>query len=401
MITKFSTLYTGHIELEAQGFDGPPVNTRHYSNDHLRRAFDTAAAIAAACDRLGFHTLWLAEHHFQREGYECIPNILMLAVHLARQTMRVRFGCGFNIVPIWHPLRLAEDYAVADILTEGRVRFGVGRGYHAREVETFGAPLSDQESNRELFEEQVDIILKALHQPAFKHAGKHYTIPPRIPYRGYELADVTLVPRPAHLPVECWQPIVSGNARGLAFMASRGIKGFIGGGAALTASKGSLVSAWREELARHGRDTVLGGDLILGLNVFVCDSEREATAILSPSLEEHQKLFGPLGFLGPLTSEQLANLANPATARRVGLPTVRDLMRSGGWIVGPPDRIVARLREIEEMYPGLDEIMVGHPVGLPRATIEQQLAAFAGEVMPAMASRRQPAVPLPAQPHPA
>ena len=117
--------------------------------------------IAKKMDALGFDTLWLAEHHFQHEGYECIPNILMLAVHLAHVTKRLRIGCGFNIAPMWHPLRLAEDYAAADILTKGRTVFGVGRGYHTREVETFGAPMLDADANRELFEEQVEIIFKA------------------------------------------------------------------------------------------------------------------------------------------------------------------------------------------------------------------------------------------------
>ena len=67
----------------------------------------------------------------------------MLSTHLAAKTKHLKFGCGFNIVPMWHPLRLAEDYAMADILTGGRMIFGVGRGYHSREVETFGAPVID------------------------------------------------------------------------------------------------------------------------------------------------------------------------------------------------------------------------------------------------------------------
>jgi alkanesulfonate monooxygenase SsuD/methylene tetrahydromethanopterin reductase-like flavin-dependent oxidoreductase (luciferase family) len=72
----------------------------------------------------------------------------MMATHLCGVTKNLRIGCGFNIVPMWHPLRLAEDYAMADILTGGRVIFGVGRGYHTREVETFGSPLLDQNANR-------------------------------------------------------------------------------------------------------------------------------------------------------------------------------------------------------------------------------------------------------------
>src|SRR5207302_4083737 len=107
-------------------------------------------------DRTVYDTIWMAEHHFQHEGYECIPNILMLALHLAHLTERLKFGCGFNIAPMWHPLRLAEDFATADLLTEGRVIFGVGRGYHTREVETFGAPMRDPDANRELFEEQIE-----------------------------------------------------------------------------------------------------------------------------------------------------------------------------------------------------------------------------------------------------
>jgi hypothetical protein len=87
--------------------------------------------------------------------------------------------------------RLAEDYATAEILTGGRVIFGVGRSYHTREVETFGAPMLDAEANRELFEEQVEIIFKAFNEESFAHHGKHYTLPPAVPYRGYELRELT------------------------------------------------------------------------------------------------------------------------------------------------------------------------------------------------------------------
>ena len=65
----------------------------------------------------------MAEHHFQREGYECIPNLLIMSQYLAQHTKRIKFGCGFNILPMWHPIRLAEDFAMVDILTEGRVVF--------------------------------------------------------------------------------------------------------------------------------------------------------------------------------------------------------------------------------------------------------------------------------------
>src|SRR5580693_7301315 len=218
MINKFMTVYAGHIDIPDHGQDATPANDRRYSNDQIASVFDKTEAIATMMDECGYDTLWLAEHHFQHEGYECLPNILMCAVHLAHVTKTLRIGCGFNITPMWHPLRLAEDYATADILTKGRTVFGVGRGYHSREVETFGAPIIDQDANRELFEEQVEILFKAFDNESFSHQGKHYTLPPEVPYRGYQLKELSLVPRPVNRPVECWQPVVSASPRGLALM---------------------------------------------------------------------------------------------------------------------------------------------------------------------------------------
>ena len=149
MITKFTTVYAGHVDLPDRGQDATPANERRYSNEHLASVFEKTEAIAKTMDRLGYETLWLAEHHFQHEGYECLPNILMVAVHLAHITKQLKIGCGFNIAPMWHPLRLAEDFATADILTGGRTVFGVGRGYHTREVESLGGPMLDQNANRE------------------------------------------------------------------------------------------------------------------------------------------------------------------------------------------------------------------------------------------------------------
>ena len=220
MITRFMTVYPGHIDMPDLGQDATPANERNYSNEQFVSVFDKLEAIAKQMDRFGWDTLWLAEHHFQREGYEVLPNLLILAVHLAHVTKRLKVGCGFNITPMWHPLRLAEDYAVADILTRGRTVFGVGRGYHTREVETLGGPLLDQNANREIFEEQVEILFKAFNSESFSHRGKHYTLPPSVPYRGYQLKELTLVPRPVNRPVECWQPIVSATPRAMDFRPS-------------------------------------------------------------------------------------------------------------------------------------------------------------------------------------
>jgi alkanesulfonate monooxygenase SsuD/methylene tetrahydromethanopterin reductase-like flavin-dependent oxidoreductase (luciferase family) len=149
MITKFDSLFAGHIDMENAGYAGTAVNDRRFPNEHLATVFDKAEAMAKLMDRLGYNAFWMAEHHFQYEGYECIPNVLMAALHLAHLTRNIKIGCGFNITPMWHPLRLAEDYATADILTGGRVIFGVGRGYHTREVETsISRPIASSSKSR-------------------------------------------------------------------------------------------------------------------------------------------------------------------------------------------------------------------------------------------------------------
>ena len=213
MIKRFHALYVGQIELDNIGLDGTPANDRRYSNERLSEVFETSRRVAQVMDELGYYCFWAAEHHFQHEGYECIPNLIQWGLWLATQTKRLKFGCGFNILPMWHPVRLAEDYAMADIVTDGRVVMGVGRGYHTREVESLGGPLLDTEANREIFEEGLQLLLKCFNEERFHHKGKYFEVPPPVPYRGYELKDVTMVPRPKHLPVEIFMPIASAAAR--------------------------------------------------------------------------------------------------------------------------------------------------------------------------------------------
>jgi len=385
MITKFATVYAGHVDLGDMGQGATPANDRRYSNEHLASVFEKTDAIAKRMDDAGYYAIWLAEHHFQHEGYEVIPNLLMHAVHLAHVTKRIKIGCGFNIAPMWHPLRLAEDYAVADILTRGRVIFGVGRGYHSREVETFGAPILDQEANRELFEEQVEIIFKAFDNERFSHQGKHYTLPPHVPYRGYELRELTLVPRPIHRPVECWQPIVSASARGLDFMVRHGIKGIIGGGAA-TMAEGPF-QAYREAAARAGKNLKLGENLCLGIFIHLAETREKAIREIKPFYEEHVKMFGPLGFVPGITPAQLAASTKRGSWDAAGVPTVEHYMKNGAWFAGPPEEFVAHLKSLEQRFPGLEYVHVSNSMGTPQSVMLEQLAWFAKEVKPHFAPR--------------
>ena len=383
MITKFDSLYAGHVDLDDIGYGGAAVNDRWYGNDHLATVFDKTEAIAKTMDANGYDTMWMAEHHFQPEGYECLPNLLMVNVHLAHLTKSLKFGCGFNIAPMWHPLRLAEDYATADILTGGRVIFGVGRGYHTREVESFGSPLQDQEANRELFEEQVEIIFKAFNEDSWSHQGKYYTLPPEVPYRGYALKELTLVPRPRRLPVECWQPIQGGTQRALDFMVKHGIKGIIGGGVAEGGAMDSVIYGYRDAMMRAGHDNPLPGENIsVGFHFHLAPTVEQAMDEAQGFFEENLKMFGPLRLTRRLSEEQIRDIGDPRRAPNAGLPTIQGAVESGAFLAGPPDRVIEQLKAVEKQYPGLDRVGVSHPVGTPQSVITEQLEWFAKEVMP-------------------
>ena len=375
MIKNFSFLYVGNIELEDVGLSGSPANDRMYPNNRLIESFETARQAAVLMDELNFYALWMAEHHFQREGYECIPNIILLSTHLAAQTKKLKFGCGFNIVPMWHPLRLAEDYATADILTGGRMIFGVGRGYHSREVETFGSPVIDNDANRELFEEQIEVIFKAFNEESFSHKGNHYTIPPEVPYRGYDLKEITLVPRPQERPVETWQPIVSGSS--IEFTARKGFNGVV----ALTGDQlvDDIFHKFRDACVENGRGGILGEHLALGLGFYIAETEEDAVNNLRPFHDERYKWFSPFGFVR-YADEEGRVWGTPGAPART--PRIEDGVEQKAWICGPAEDFVEHLREIERKYPGLEHVILHWPEGMPRDAFLNQLRLFAKEVMP-------------------
>ena len=387
MITKFDSLYAGHVDLENIGYGGTPINDRLYDNAHLSTALFKAEAMAKRMDELGFNTFWMAEHHFQREGTECLPNVLLMALHLAHVTKNLRIGTGFNITPMWHPLRLAEDYAVADILTKGRITFGVGRGYHTREVETFGSPLTDQDANRELFEEQVDIIFKAFNSESFSHKGKHYTLPPEVPYRGYQLKELTLVPRPLRLPVECWQPVQGGSERALTFMAKHGIQGMIGGGSADGGAMHNVVLKWQDVHKKMGKNIELGERLCFGYHAYIGKNKEQCIREAAKYYEENMKMFGELRLNRAMSDEQIEIMRDPKRAPTAKLPRIEDAVKSGGFLTGSPDEVIDHIKTLEKNYPGLDRISISLSVGVPEAVALEQLEIFATKVMPAFKNR--------------
>ena len=377
---NFSASYAGHVVDDNLGLDGMPANDRRYSNENLAQAFDWALNFSTHLEDLGYDEFWMAEHHFQPEGYECIPNLLMLSLYLANNTKRLKFGCGFNITPMWHPLRLAEDFAMADILTNGRVIFGVGRGYHSREVETFGSPMLDGDANRELFEEQVEVLIKALSEESFSHQGKHYKIPADVEYRGYQLKELSVVPRPLNQPVDIWQPLVSGNPRGIDFMAKKGIKALVAN--TPEPIREERLSTYQKTAQEYGRNLELGEDIAFGYRFFIGDTKEKAIEEAKPYFEEAMKFAAPLGLM-QLKPEQISAVGNRAMAPFTDLPSLEAAVENKVWLCGSAESIAEHLKEVEAKYPGVERVNLGAVMGMPQEVFKDQLTKFAEGVMPA------------------
>jgi alkanesulfonate monooxygenase SsuD/methylene tetrahydromethanopterin reductase-like flavin-dependent oxidoreductase (luciferase family) len=151
----------------------------HASNQRIAQNQVKQGVLA---EKLGFDCFWMTEHHFQPEGAEFSPNPMIIQAAVASQTSRIRLGQYANIITWWHPVRFAEQAAMLDVISNGRLECGVGRGYQPRENETFGrsygSTIQDQERNRTSFEEAYEIVLKAWTEPTFAHHGENFSIPP-------------------------------------------------------------------------------------------------------------------------------------------------------------------------------------------------------------------------------
>jgi alkanesulfonate monooxygenase SsuD/methylene tetrahydromethanopterin reductase-like flavin-dependent oxidoreductase (luciferase family) len=250
---------------------------------------------ALLCEEAGMEIFWLPEHHFSIWGRELLPNPLMMAADLAARTHRIRLGLGAAIIGFWHPLRLAEDLALLDHLSGGRLEIGVGRGNYGLEASNLN-PLADPNQpamNLKVFLETLEVLRKALSEERFSYKGEIYQFPapgfkadkahsvndPAYvdPATG-ELAKLSIYPRPKQRPLPpMWQMVSEAHDA-------------IRGAAALDMG----VVMWRPSLneiklrtriykeAHDGafeRNIALGAKTAVVRDTFVADSDAEARRI--------------------------------------------------------------------------------------------------------------------------
>jgi alkanesulfonate monooxygenase SsuD/methylene tetrahydromethanopterin reductase-like flavin-dependent oxidoreductase (luciferase family) len=184
---------------------------------------------AAACEAMGFDAVWLTEHHFIDDGY--LPSCLTMAAAVASRTVRVAIGTAVLLLPLHDPIRIAEDAAVVDLISGGRLRLGFGLGYRNQELTAFGI---DRASRVRRLEEGVEVVRRAWRDEPLTFHGRCFD---------YEHLDVT--PKPAQRP---GPPIwLAGRAPGPIARAARLGDGLIG------ASGHAVYGQYLDELRRLGK----------------------------------------------------------------------------------------------------------------------------------------------------
>jgi alkanesulfonate monooxygenase SsuD/methylene tetrahydromethanopterin reductase-like flavin-dependent oxidoreductase (luciferase family) len=372
---RFGTFFFGTVDMPDAGLDGPPAHARRYTQADYLGVYRDLTAYAQKAEELGFDSMWTAEHHFQNHGFEVVPNVILLNAVLAQRTRRLRFGSLVHVLTTWHPVRFAEDYALADVLSDGRMLCGLGRGTEPRESNPFGVNVGwnadpDDVHNREVFEEQVAIFKAATAQEEFSFRGKHYVFPPDgLEFRDEPVTSLPLVPRPAITPVRIYQAVSSDETLQYAAR-ERHVAVF------WQLPRDRLGPTWRryqqqvEEL--HGVVLRPGEDRMLVVNVHIGDSTEAAIEGARPGHDELRKLIWP-------------NIVkkSPALAGRPA-PSLEESMASGAWLVGTAEAVRDQLLEWRDEL-GVEYLTIfPHSPGMTQRDTLNQLERFHTHIMPAL-----------------
>jgi alkanesulfonate monooxygenase SsuD/methylene tetrahydromethanopterin reductase-like flavin-dependent oxidoreductase (luciferase family) len=319
-------------------------------------------------EELGFDSIWLTEHHFIEYGLSVSPAILATAA--AMRTRRVRIGLAAAILPFHDPIRLAEELAMVDILSGGRLDVGVGRGNRPVEFDGYRIP---QIESRERFEETLAIMVRAWTQERFSFEGQHFTIP-----------EVRVIPKPVQQPhpplyIVCVSPdtIESTALRGLPMLNSI-LRGPID---QLVAQRDTYVKACK----KGGRsDAEIAGLLSrwgVSRHIHVAPTDAQARAEARDAEMWYQDALRR--FLIPDNIERVHPLLQPGfrtLAERMGTITWEQLVAET-LAIGSPDTVAAKLEEMQRL--GVGEVLCWMNFGgLPQAQVRRSMELFAREVMP-------------------
>ena len=294
-------------------------------------------------EQAGFDSIWLTEHHFTDDGY--LGALMPMLAAIAARTRRVTLGSYVLLAPFYHPLRLAEDSATVDVISNGRLRLGIGLGYRGEEFDGFGVARGER-LGRTL--ETIEILKRAWTGERFSHDGKYF-----------KFKDARVLPRPVSQPHPelLWGGMASkaierGARLGLSFACNLGRR---------------EIQLYREALLRYGKDPAAFG-IVGNRIVYVADSSEHAWA----------ELERPALYQASLYAQWLSAAAGPG--QTWSWPDAERLKR--GAIIGSPAEVRQRLQQLIEAGETTELILAMQLPGLAPAKTMRSLERFATEVLP-------------------
>ena len=328
-----------------------------------RQAFEELLAQIELTEQLGYDEAWFAEHHHSDYGMLASPNLIIAA--LARRTTRLRMGNLVNVLPLYDPMRLAEECAILDILTNGRLNVGLGRGVPKDDMKH----RLDRETAQARFEEGIEILARAWAGETFTYSGK-----------AWSYVDISCRPQPLQKP---HPPIYYGatSPESPAVVARRGWNLALSRQPLANCAK--AIASYRETRAALDNHAG-GGDAIMVRDVYVADSDEQAWQEAVPELARFWQLAGDNYWCGEsLTADDLPKL----TERYVYFPgglTARRLAEWGTSLIGSPDTVIKNAGEM--IATARPDCLVGMFSfgGLRHEQVMRSLDLFGTKVMPAL-----------------
>jgi alkanesulfonate monooxygenase SsuD/methylene tetrahydromethanopterin reductase-like flavin-dependent oxidoreductase (luciferase family) len=322
--------------------------------------YDELLAQIAAAEDLGFDAVWLAELHFHRR-FSILSAPLLAAAAAAQRTQRLRLGIAVNVLPLHQPVRLAEEGAVLDVLSHGRLDFGVGRGHPFPGVyDNFH--ISPAES-RTRFTEALDILIGAwMHEP-FGYEGQHFKV-----------HDVAVVPRPVQKP---HPPIfvAAGSPETYPATGQRGLGILVPGHVQPIAALQDHLAVYRQAGREAGHEARLRVTYLIP--IYLAERQQQAEADPEPHVMYYYDVLGRL--LSGEFPESYQRYGE--SRRRLGTLTYEDIRRERA-IFGDPAYCLERLQQIRETL-GIQQLMGWMNIGgLPHDKVLQSMRLFAEHVLP-------------------
>ena len=341
-------------------------------------------------EELGFEAIWLGEHHFGPYAAGDLPNPILLGADLAARTSRIRIGQMANIAPWWHPIRLAEDVAILDNMTRGRIDVGFGRGiwpYEGPQFHPNADPRKEAES-RELFREIVEIVKEIWTNEYFSHQGENFTFPvddtvfshPKFPsnpawQEGDRVTKLRVTPRPFQQPYPPLWMTVSTD-RSVSTAAEMGLKACYWQPPPLRVrQRMELYAQIRTEL--EGRNFTIGEDQAVMRSTYVASSMEEARR------DAEEGIMSAFIFNDPFRGRQVFTNPDEVLGDEVKLDW--DFLEPRSLLVGSPEDVVGKIEELREVC-HLDYLLVEFShMGIPLSKSLKNLETFATQVMPRFA----------------